>query len=561
MVDGNEKLWMGFVWTLIGKYQIKMGSKRVSAKKAMLGWVTSIVTDYPIKNFNTDWNNGIALCKLVDAIQPGLCPNHASLDPKKGLENCTLAMSLAEKHLNVPMVLDPSDMNNPELDELSVMTYLSYFTSPMDNELLEWIRSKIPEHNIENFTTNWNNGLALAALVDAISPGLFPDHKELQPTKALDNVKRAMAIAKSNLSVPSVIMPEEVTDPKVDELLMSTYLLGFRSTKLKLPPEARGPGLESASPNKPASFNVDASKSGPGELVVTVTGPSGKIPVDCEPSKTQDYLVTYTPTEVGEYEVAIVFEETHVSKSPYTVVVNDPSKCYVTGASLGGVGSKVNEPLDFAVDSSLAGPGKMSAILYKPDNAVEPMTSKPRQNEKGVVDLQAEPAAPGVYRLEVTWAEKPVPGSPFSIPLSDPGKCILLNKPKKDYLHRVGSSLDLTVDAAKAGPGTLTASASGPGSTLQLDTAPGKLDRWTVPFNPDKPGVYSVVLQWSGHDIKDSPLEILVIDPSLCMLEDTPKKAQVGKPVELKVHTHQPVSASLTTRVHNPRLEPLAIIA
>jgi len=37
--------------------------------------------------------------------------------------------------------------------------------------LLEWIRSKIPEKNITNFTSDWNDGTAIAALVDALGPG------------------------------------------------------------------------------------------------------------------------------------------------------------------------------------------------------------------------------------------------------------------------------------------------------------------------------------------------------------------------------------------------------
>jgi len=39
--------------------------------------------------------------------------------------------------------------------------------------LLEWIRSKIPEKNITNFTSDWNDGTAIAALVDALGPGSF----------------------------------------------------------------------------------------------------------------------------------------------------------------------------------------------------------------------------------------------------------------------------------------------------------------------------------------------------------------------------------------------------
>ena len=37
--------------------------------------------------------------------------------------------------------------------------------------LLAWIQSKIPEKKITNFTTDWNDGTAIAALVDALAPG------------------------------------------------------------------------------------------------------------------------------------------------------------------------------------------------------------------------------------------------------------------------------------------------------------------------------------------------------------------------------------------------------
>ena len=39
--------------------------------------------------------------------------------------------------------------------------------------LLQWIQSKIPEKNITNFTSDWNDGTAIAALVDALGPGKY----------------------------------------------------------------------------------------------------------------------------------------------------------------------------------------------------------------------------------------------------------------------------------------------------------------------------------------------------------------------------------------------------
>lgn len=39
--------------------------------------------------------------------------------------------------------------------------------------LLNWIQNKVPDIPIKNFTTDWNDGRAIGALVDAVGPGMF----------------------------------------------------------------------------------------------------------------------------------------------------------------------------------------------------------------------------------------------------------------------------------------------------------------------------------------------------------------------------------------------------
>lgn len=40
---------------------------------------------------------------------------------------------------------------------------------------MNWIQTKLPDLPIKNFTSDWNNGKAVGALVDAVAPGLCPD--------------------------------------------------------------------------------------------------------------------------------------------------------------------------------------------------------------------------------------------------------------------------------------------------------------------------------------------------------------------------------------------------
>lgn len=75
----------------------------------------------------TDWNDGKAIGALVDNVAPGLCPDWATWDPKDALQNATEAMGLADDWLGVRQLIKPDEMTNPNIDEQSMMTYLSQY--------------------------------------------------------------------------------------------------------------------------------------------------------------------------------------------------------------------------------------------------------------------------------------------------------------------------------------------------------------------------------------------------------------------------------------------------
>lgn len=72
-------------------------------------------------------------------------------------------------------------------------------------KLLQWLKAKLSDHlNINNFTSDWNDGRAIGAVVDACCPGLFPEWVEKDPENALENAREAMEIAEKWLGVPQV---------------------------------------------------------------------------------------------------------------------------------------------------------------------------------------------------------------------------------------------------------------------------------------------------------------------------------------------------------------------
>ena len=47
--------------------------------------------------------------------------------------------------------------------------------------MIAWLQSVLPQLNLTNFTSDWNNGITLAALIDYCSPGLYPDWRSMNP--------------------------------------------------------------------------------------------------------------------------------------------------------------------------------------------------------------------------------------------------------------------------------------------------------------------------------------------------------------------------------------------
>lgn len=66
-------------------------------KRKLLRWLENILPQYDITNFHTCWNDGIALCALLEAICPGVCPHYSFLQNHCRVTNCRLALRLANQ--------------------------------------------------------------------------------------------------------------------------------------------------------------------------------------------------------------------------------------------------------------------------------------------------------------------------------------------------------------------------------------------------------------------------------------------------------------------------------
>uniref|UniRef100_A0A7N4PVQ1 Spectrin beta chain n=1 Tax=Sarcophilus harrisii TaxID=9305 RepID=A0A7N4PVQ1_SARHA len=137
IVDGNHRLTLGLVWTIILRFQIQVikietedNQETRSAKDALLLWCQMKTAGYPevnIQNFTTSWRDGLAFNALIHRHRPDLV-DFSKLTKSNATYNLQRAFHTAEQQLGLARLLDPEDVNMEAPDEKSIITYVvSYY--------------------------------------------------------------------------------------------------------------------------------------------------------------------------------------------------------------------------------------------------------------------------------------------------------------------------------------------------------------------------------------------------------------------------------------------------
>ena len=131
IVDGNQKIILGLLWTLILRFTISdISEEGLSAKEGLLLWCqrkTACYEGVEVKDFSTSWNDGLAFCALLDIHRPDLI-DFDTLDKSDHGGNMQLAFDIASKEIGIPNLLDVEDVVDvPKPDERSLMTYIAYW--------------------------------------------------------------------------------------------------------------------------------------------------------------------------------------------------------------------------------------------------------------------------------------------------------------------------------------------------------------------------------------------------------------------------------------------------
>jgi filamin len=565
LVDGKLKLDLGLMWTIILRYHINVIGKG-SPKWELLQWVRQQVEPYSInkkgdqlKNFTTDWQDGTVLFALTDSLQPGiLTPENMSKLTKRPLQDTQKAMDTAEEAYGIPKLLDADDLvNNPE--ELSVMTYISYFRDYLSDEArrrreeaerrrktahpalcyafgpgLEGGSAATPcEFTIQSVNCNGDNLTVGGCEFDVAVTGPKP----LGKAKVSDNGDGTYSAVYQVAKGGDYKVAVRLTGQKgIDQLPQNhpgwgqhikdspfnVNIVGANAANCY----ATGPGVEGARTGKDAPFTIHAQtedgtpvKAGGENFKASLKGPEniGNIPISDNEDGTYDGV--YKVNKPGYYQVDISLDGEPIQGSPYKLLIENANagKSWAEGPGLeGGQQGKEGVFTIHAVDSD-GRPVKSGGDPFKvkvegPHGEVAP---KIKDNNDGTYTVKYTPDGYGDYQIDVTLHDDHIKDAPFSVRIKaapnagnswaeGPGlEEAWDNEPAFFTIH----SVDNDGNPREEGGDPFTVKIQGP-APCQADVKDNGDGTYSVTYEPDVPGNYTIKVDLENKPIKDSPFKV-----------------------------------------------------
>merc|ERR1719367_2493185 len=99
----------------------------LSAKEALLRWAQKTTHKYPgvqVQDFTQSWRDGLAFNAIIHRNRPDLL-DWRQVERRDVRERIDLAFHIMDREYGVTRLLDPEDVDTPEPDEKSIITYVS----------------------------------------------------------------------------------------------------------------------------------------------------------------------------------------------------------------------------------------------------------------------------------------------------------------------------------------------------------------------------------------------------------------------------------------------------
>ena len=334
--------------------------------------------------------------------------------------------------------------------------------------------------------------------------------------------------------------------------------------------QAHGPGLKSGKTGEEASFTIHAPMPGlikKGELTVVISNSKGEL-TDLKIIDSEDglYNVTYKPMIAEDHKIALCYNGQNVPGSPFHALITArpmASECVVNGSCVAkNAVSVVGEPMEFEVDTTAAGNGRLVVKAEGPKGEV--LRAFQSEEEAGVFSIRLDTSAgTGTYVVNCLWSGDRIPGSPFHLQVDDKLSAQTVVA-KGDGLKEVYAMREATFDLNTKKPGlfdngALKITVVGDSGHIGLAVADNHDGTYTVTYMAPTDGEYVVSIFLNGEDIPGSPFNVTAYLPpkaDRCLARghclEPDGEMLVGKSAEFTVNTSDAGHGKLTIKANDP---------
>ena len=445
IIDGKVKLLMSLVWTLILHYcsgmeydeedqedknteeeDVKPEVK--SPKQKLISWFDRKLPQISITNLTTDFQDGVKVGALVDSFAPGLCPDWEDWDTNEPVRNAKEAMDLAEDWLGVPKLLTPEELTNKNVDEMSMMTYLSQFpkgklkeNAPLrvrpEAEKVE-IKGIADETSLANAKKKFRVETEKAGDAELNLVVIDPDGEHLETTKTYNEIEKVFHCSYFPTKEGVHMVDIRYGRKAIPNSPLQAVVEGFAGDASKVTIK-KDFELESFVTGCTVGINLDTADAGIGDLVSSISVPNNatEIPkVTIVENFKGNQKMSFTPIQPGDYIISITFNGKDIPESPLVIPVHsksDISKVILEPLELFAKNISCNQEISFSINTEGAGVGCLETKVVGPEGKELLLTLRNTEEDKDDKIHRFLPAISGEHKIIATWNGDHIPNTPI----------------------------------------------------------------------------------------------------------------------------------------------------
>lgn len=294
---------------------------------------------------------------------------------------------------------------------------------------------------------------------------------------------------------------------------------------------------------------------------VIINGPTSQCRCSTKERANGRWDMLFTPWETGSHKITILWGGENIANSPITLTVtaaSDASGCTVSGHGLDKCIATI--PSEFVLTVPEDDPSAAESLIVKVVGSEADGEVEIKDRGSGKYDVIYVCVVEGMYKIEVRFRDKNIPGSPFQVqclPAPDASKCRAYGQClHPNAILLAGSTVELFVDTSKAGTGELAVVAKGKsGITPKIYMSDDGSGTYSVKFTPSKSGKFYVHIWWYGIHIPNSPFQLRIHDgPDAGKVKvygpGVAREVEVGQPARFIIETKDAGIGTLLIRVH-----------